>query len=167
MRKRLTRTTRQTAKQEQGDACLVFSPEARAYITSLRFDPDAKRSTCFMPFCGLYWQDENFEDVLSLPWQAKRQMVMIFAIRSQLFAGRRLMRGDRQLWKAFMREFPHCPIALRSERTPEMKELMQGAWQVHDEVCSDWDTEIEVQDDGTKVARRVRHPKPPPSGLAG
>ena len=167
MRKRSTRTTRQTAKPEQRDACLDFSPEARAYITSLRFDPDAKMSTCFMPFCGLYWQDENFEDVLSLPWQAKRQMVMIFAIRSQLFAGRRLMREDRQLWNAFMREFPHCPIALRSERTPEMKELMQGAWQVHDEVCSDWDTEIEAQDDGTKVTRRVRHPKPPPSGLVG
>jgi hypothetical protein len=167
MLKRSTRTTRQTAKPKQGTECLVFLSEARAYITSLRFDPDAKRSTCFMPFCGLYWQDENFEDVFRLPLQAKRQIVMIFAIRSQFFAGRRLMREDRQLWNAFMREFPHCPIALRSKRTSEMKELMQGAWQVHDDVFSGWDTEVEAQDDGTQVVRRVRHPKPPSSGPAG
>lgn len=154
MRKRVGRNHRRS-KTKQDD--LELAQEARLHLSGLKFNPDAECSVTMLPFCGVIWEDENFEDALSLPWLAKQQIIALLATRSRIWGKIPLDRHERQFWRYCRREFPQCPVFKRIKATPKILHNLQSAVEGQAAFFEGW--EVEGEDEETGAQHFVRHPK--------
>jgi hypothetical protein len=104
----------------------VLSPlnkAAVAHLSALIYQPDAKRSVCWLPLGGICWQDEipDFNRFLTLGEEERSQIYRLFHIRFKIWDDEALSEDEQGFWNGARSQVPPCPIFHRLELSEDDK----------------------------------------------
>jgi hypothetical protein len=133
---------------------VMLGDEALKYLSSLVYDPDAKRRGSIIPLGGIYWEDEipDFRKLTrEMGRDAMKEVYRVFRIRFRIWKEMQITEDDQVFWDAVQELVPECPIFRRLELTEadrtaqkfvedELVDMMEG--------FADSSTEAKIDQEG-------------------
>jgi hypothetical protein len=86
----------------------VLSNTVVEYLSSRPYRAEAERRSCFLPYCGICWDDELPERwcFQELSEADLHSIFRLFALRLELWRGEVLVDADRRFWDEARRQVP-------------------------------------------------------------
>jgi hypothetical protein len=99
------------------------------FLSTLTHRADAKRRVCWLPWSGIYWEDE-MPDILfrnGIPQSELDDILRLFAIRVRLWKGQVLSEREQQLWDETYSEVPQWAFFQRIHISAEDERIQDDA----------------------------------------
>jgi hypothetical protein len=93
----------------------MLSERAIAFLSPLRYEPNAERRSCILPLGGIYWEDEipDFKVLLKIPEDDRNLIYRLFSIRFRIWEGAKLSECDQDFWDSARSQVPTYPLFQR------------------------------------------------------
>ena len=90
----------------------MLSEGALDYLQDLTLQRGAERMACYLPFGGIYWDDElpDFRAFQQLPDKDRNLILRLFFIRFQIWKKQILLDSDQAFWDHAVAEVPHYAL---------------------------------------------------------
>lgn len=97
------------------------SSELQTLLQSLTYNPHAQLKAYFVPYGGIYWEDElpEYKILLSLSDQEYLYPFLMLNVRRKLWAHESLSEEEQRQWKFAQEIYPNWPIFKRLHITED------------------------------------------------
>ena len=118
----------------------MLSQHAVEYLSCLTHRPDAKCKACYLPFAGIYWEDEipDFKVLFALS-EADRDLVFrLFSIRKKIWDREIVDSDDQEFWDEARVQAPEFALFRRLDISANDRAVQNRVSQESLEVMEAW-----------------------------
>src|SRR4051794_34463102 len=105
----------------------MLSETTIGFLSTLTYRSDAVRQVYWLPWSGIYWDDELPDHLLNIPKEDRHQLFRLFSIRQRHWKGEAVSVADQEFWDATFSRVPHWAFFHRQEISADDQEAQAYA----------------------------------------
>jgi hypothetical protein len=126
----------------------MLSKVAAEYLSSLGYRADAERKVCFLPFAGIYWEDEipDLKILMKLPETDRHLVFRLFSIRQRIWDRQDLDSDDQQFWDEVRVQVPDFALFQRLDISAADRDAQNRVMEETDKAMAAWISDADQAD---------------------